>query len=415
MADASDIGNLCMEAGARPMGERDTEDPDKEDPSKSTHRWSDRWVNCKFLARWALDGVVASADTEESASASPDTPSAVIAVTVAGPTLTRNDDSSFPSHEIDTRIRALDDVFVGVCAYEERGSKPERKVLFYRYNFILFSTRQLTYASTVLNRPMEAESYVKRGANLPTADDFARLVHVWRLGRVLDTHAGHTTSRCVFLNVVVEDVDIESLRMEHNPTIGTFWEQTWDKNESLGSLITRTRATNDALGALLKATYGTLLPAYGADLVEEVSQWEMINKQHERDKQIANLKFPTGDPRRNPPLPRLRTAMDANRFSRLETFSLRVYNPPSQALRDFYSAYLLTNPKVKEDMFQEDQRDFTILARAAAVSVDASAVATLSAEQAAIVAAAKVNHAYAAALRPYLLLGKRLVPFNSRF
>jgi len=54
----------------------------------------------------------------------------------------------------------------------------------------------------------------------PTQDEFRRMVQVWRIGSVLDTRAGMLPYKCVTLNVVVEEWDLDQVAAEFNDLFG---------------------------------------------------------------------------------------------------------------------------------------------------------------------------------------------------
>jgi|TARA_B110000902_G_scaffold34561_1_gene36733 hypothetical protein len=171
--DKSAEGELFMSAQHNPAGDQDYD-------KKSTSDFAaHRWKNCKFLANWVPDGILASKEREGTNFES--NPGAALNIAVGGPTLVRNSDVGSPQH-IDDGARTLEKVFVGLFA-TENSDDPENK--FFSYLYKTFTTRQLLLSSHL--------------------EEFQNVVQVWRIGSVLDTRSGNLTYRCLTMNIVIEE------------------------------------------------------------------------------------------------------------------------------------------------------------------------------------------------------------------
>ena len=192
-------------------------------------RVAHRWKHCRWLAQWTPDGVLAS--NEHDCVMDNSNPGEVYNIAIGGPTLMRNAAAGdYPQHW-DDGVRTLDKVFIGLIATEKRGT--DGRATYWTYRYKLFSSRQLVWAQlarptvqTTRSGAMPPEARVNAAhAGVdntlgPTQDEFRRMVQVWRIGSVLDTRAGTLPYKCVTLNVVVEEWDLDQVAAEFNDLFG---------------------------------------------------------------------------------------------------------------------------------------------------------------------------------------------------
>ena len=96
-------------------------------------------------------------------------------------------------------------------AHEQRNK--DGVLVSYTYQFVPFSSRQLCWA--MFESPSKAKSQVG-----PSIYDFASMVQVWQVGKVLDARTGMLPYKCLMLNVVVEEWTLSRLSSTYNPFFG---------------------------------------------------------------------------------------------------------------------------------------------------------------------------------------------------
>lgn len=202
-----DIGYLVMDASKSVDGET----PPPEEPDRQKFKWQ----NCKILAEWVPDGVLAT--REHDCVMHNSNPGEAYGIAIAGPTLVRNAAvGDFPQH-IDDGASPLDKLFVGLFSYERRDASGNLD--HYYFQFKALTSRQLVWAWIRRNNPgrvSHVNASAAGGNNRigPTMDEFDKMQQVWRIGTVMDSRSGMHPYRCLTLNVVVEEWDKSRLKEE---------------------------------------------------------------------------------------------------------------------------------------------------------------------------------------------------------
>tara|TARA_Y100000389_G_scaffold196668_1_gene229996 strand:- start:6223 stop:7953 length:1731 start_codon:yes stop_codon:yes gene_type:complete len=330
-----------------------------------------RWSDCKSLARWTPDGVLASKEHDCVMDVS--NPGEAFNVTIGGPTLTRNSAAGEHPQHFDDGVRVLDKLFVGLIASENREGKTASGAnRYFSFKYKLFTARQLVWAPLGAQTlgVADLEAHAPGGDNIigPTVDEFARMVDVWRIGSVLDSKAGMMPYKCATVNVVVEPWSLEMIQMEYNPYFGESLALAPGLYDNIITLIAdATVIVNpanlknlvDVRAALDSSTPG---PIYNASLVSEVVQWEEIDKAHKEDVDLFTIRNPGKALPVGPGIAPGPTRQHGPVFG-----SRRYYEPPSQILKNFYDAYTTKAVFNQVKPLLNDQVSLNALGRAAAL------------------------------------------------
>ena len=196
------------------------------------------WRAVPLFDAWSLDGVLINVDDD---ALDVDTPrdarddGVLLNVCVAGPTQTRNTRwesekqhtaSAMNTQMIDNGILPLDNVFVGIFAYNERESTGKGGAISTKgwyFSLRLFSSRQILAVGMLggrINRPLPPRIYTYTPTPFgqgPSPQDFERLIGAWRLGSVMDTNL----KNMLMINVVVEWWELSRLQAQFGDEIGT--------------------------------------------------------------------------------------------------------------------------------------------------------------------------------------------------
>lgn len=214
---AQNRGDLTMDPADSPFGV----------PRAAT--WSERWAQCTALGRWTPDGVVISSEHEHGTpiplvGGMASNPGDLWNICVQGPTHMKNNyvsptslALSYTEQNIDSGMRVLDKVFVGLFAQENRDAAGTNQ--FYSFYWKPFTSRQLLavdLAADAAARVAPAPGSLNTTSG-PTAGDFTRIVSAWRVGSIMDAHLSEGR---VQINVIIEEWPLEWLRNQFNPLVG---------------------------------------------------------------------------------------------------------------------------------------------------------------------------------------------------
>tara|TARA_Y100000817_G_scaffold167150_1_gene130720 strand:+ start:2643 stop:3890 length:1248 start_codon:yes stop_codon:yes gene_type:complete len=184
------------------------------------------WRAMKSCARFTLDGVVIGVDDDEKnmrdeTAYQQKDDGLLVNVCVAGPTQCRNTRKHTEvkqgsleriAQPIDHGCRLLDNFFVGLFYKEVRNGRDEVTGLQYYYK--PFSGRQIEEVFAK-RRPLangRAPPYRAGGISMgPTYTEFDNIVHVFRLGKVMDTNLVQGEHAQVLLDVVVQEMTLIQL------------------------------------------------------------------------------------------------------------------------------------------------------------------------------------------------------------
>lgn len=272
-------------------------DPRGEDPSPDSENptW-ERWVNCKALARWTPDGVLAG--NEHDCVMDNSNPGEAFNVAIGGPTLTRNSATGdYPQH-FDDGVRVLDKLFVGLIGTEHRQydelTDTYGGVEYFSYQYKLFTSRQLAWAplgqQTVQVKDMERNAPGGSNGLGPTVDDYARMVSVWRIGSILDSKAGMMPYRCATVNVVVEPWDLKMIQMEFNPYFGESLSLAPVDAVTVTQVLDAARGLIGAEAVAITRGLEVLGPLFEQGFTHEVSQWKATDEAWQSNVHLADLR-----------------------------------------------------------------------------------------------------------------------------
>lgn len=270
-----------------------------------------RWRNCQTLARWTPDGILAS--KEHDCVMDNSNPGEAYNVAIGGPTLARNSSvGDYPQH-FDDGVRVLDKLFVGLIATENRITEADGSLgsnRYFSYKYKLFTSRQLAWAPLSPNvvelKDMAANAPGGDNKLQPTADEFARMVQVWRVGSVLDSKAGMMPYKCATVNVVVEEWSLEMIQLEYNEYFGESLALAVLDGPMAGigaldllamgaalvdaALIRLLKGRPDARPDPVPPLIGAVLSNYTPGLVGELQAWTDVDRAHAEDEQLRRLR-----------------------------------------------------------------------------------------------------------------------------
>mgnify|MGYP001186518579 CR=1 FL=1 len=396
MGTKEDIGNVVMAPNKNPSGRQLQED--------LGNPITDRWEDCKILGLWAPDGVVAGNEHENFSTVS--NPGDLYNIAIGGPTLLRNSAvGEFPQH-VDDGARALDKVFVGLIATENRkqeedGSFGENE--YFSFEYKLFTSRQLIWArlgpSQIDVRDMERNAIGGINSIGPTADEFMRMVSVWRLGSVLDRKAGMLPYNCVMLNVVVEECTTAYIQSNMNEFFGDVFTLSTGEDATVSDILNKAfdvvKTNSESVTEIKRAVEST---GYDFGVIGEVMAWEAIDIAHKEDKERALLR---GE---NTPLPP-KVNQNVVAFGRS-----RLYEPPSHALTEFHK--FLQTEKGKEFVslpFLKQTDSIASVGRAVALRGNTRLVKTLDSDTRAKLDRVASFHGLVVSLRPAFRAAEKLI------
>ena len=380
--DPADVGDIVMPAttldenGQVVYPDPRGEPTDAVDPLDDTPK--NRWKHCQVLGHWVLDGIVASKEHDCLMDAS--NPGEVFNITVGGPTITRNNRcGDYPQH-FDDGLRALDKLFVGLVATEHRAlvGGQYTTIEYYTYQYKLFTSRQLMYADLGPGTIMASrgEAMAAGGDNNlgPTADEFARMVQVWRVGSVTDTNMSMMPYRCATVNVVVEEWELDAVRREFNPYFGESMAFAMEARLSatlaaLGILETALAFARANLG-VLEGTWSAVGELFDDSVRADVEGWKNVDRMHEEDVELHELR---GVPR--PPAPGVGPAGAENFYTEPGYNGQRFYLPARERTTAFYTAW--TPRAAVRALFRDNLDDIRGVARAATIASDPKIAPTL--------------------------------------
>ena len=369
-----DRGDIVMMAGDPdnpndPRGILDAESP------------TERWKHCRALGKWVPDGVLASKEHDCVQDVS--NPGAVFNVAIGGPTLIRNSSvGEFPQH-FDDGVRALDKLFVGLIATEVRQVNDDGTygiILYYSYRFKLFTSRQLLWTdfgpSNIAGRFGEPVAAGGDNRVAPTADEFARIVQVWRLGSIFDIKTGMMLYKCATINVVVEEWTLDAVRNEFNPNFGESLSLAPLEDRAVleaGEIIRLAIAYAIANVGILTVTRETIGELWNPSFPSEVTAWETVDRSYEDDLSLVDLR--DGSP---PPEPKV-GSVEGELSPEAGYNGQRLYKPASHGIEAFYTAYKDCLPcrRLFNDTLPDAAKDRATLGRAAALANNFKVVATL--------------------------------------
>lgn len=323
--DAADVGDIVM------PGDQDPRGVDSDDPAE-------RWQHCKLLGSWVPDGVLAS--KEHDCVMDVTNPGEVYNIAIAGPTLLRNSDwGDYPQH-FDDGVRALDKLFLGLVAAEKREKLPNGaygRILHYTYRFKLFTSRQLLWTdlgrATAGVRFGEANALGGNNSLGPTADEYARMVQVWRVGSVVDTKSGMMPYKCATLNVVIEEWPLAKVRDEFNRFFGESLSLVPVGDVDVAAVLATAARIIQIEGDSLAQGLETLSELYEETFRSETAQWSAADRAHADDVNLADLR---GVDR--PPDPVVGT-VEGELSPDVGYNGQRFYSSPSARIKAFYATF----------------------------------------------------------------------------
>jgi len=385
-------------------------DPRGENPSpKSMNPVWERWTNCKTLARWTPDGVLASKEHDCVMDAS--NPGEAFNVVIGGPTLTRNSSvGDYPQH-FDDGVRTLDKVFVGLIASENRGGNDGQDANeYFSFKYKLFTSRQLAWAplgqQTVQLKDMERSAPGGDNRLGPSVDEFARMVQVWRIGSVFDNKSGMAPHRCATVNVVLEEWSLGMIQMEFNPFFGESLSLAPVGAFDAGELLTRAAAVITNEGASIFKGVEVLSKLYDPSFDTEVSQWKQVDAAWRDNVALADLRGKTAA---DYPLPTVGTAFAGQHGTTLggKTF----YMDGSLRLKAFYAQFIKDGDwcATCRSLFKDYISTLATVGRAASLSSQKKLMEWITKQgRADIVQQALKLHTAIMALRPILRTGETI-------
>lgn len=356
-------GEITMAPDKNPRGETV--------PETSDNPVWDRWANCKMLARWTPDGVLAG--KEHDCVAGESNPGEAYNIAIGGPQLMRNSPAGdYPQH-FDDGVRLLDKVFVGLIASENREYNAATDTyganMYWSYKYKLFTSRQLSWAPLgaaniqIKDQEMNAPGGVNTLA--PTVSDFARMVSVWRIGSVVDTKSGMLPYKCVTLNVVIEPWSLDMIQAEFNPYFGESLALAKGIFATVAAMLQEAVATITRLRVLLDAEPVLKTEAaYSSSLPSEYAAWEQTDRAWEEDVGLANIR---GAP--PPPAPGTTAPPSAQHGPVLG--GRRYYAPASGAMQKFWTEYQTISNATKLEFTNAGIEAMAALGRTSALAGNA--------------------------------------------
>ena len=385
-----------------------------------------RWAKCPTLARWAPDGVLAS--KEHDCVMDNSNPGEAYNVAVGGPTLTRNSSGGdYPQH-FDDGVRTLDKVFVGLIATENRFTLPDGTLganQFFSFKYKLFTSRQIAWAPLSPNivNVKDMERSAPGGDNhlQPTADEFARMVQVWRIGSVLDNKSGMAPYRCATLNVVVEEWSLDMVQREYNEYFGESLalavlpggmagigalDLLAAGNAEITGNLTRLLVGNPAAAPPVPPALTAVIAAYDPSCPSEVAAWTVVDDAHAQDEQLRQLRNAanrTGVPTPGPP-----ATGPAPRGHQGHLLGQRKYYAPgSAAIKALWAAFDAL-PLADQTALVAGLGNYAALGRAAALNGNSAFVGKLDAAQRGLLLNVVRYHALIVAAVPAMRLGEKI-------
>jgi hypothetical protein len=398
--NANTTGELTMAADKNPRGEPTS--PDSQNPV-----W-ERWANCKVLARWTPDGVLASKEHDCVMDAS--NPGEAFNVTVGGPTLTRNHATGdYPQH-FDDGVRVLDRLFVGLIATEHReGVDGAGPVEYFSFQYKLFTSRQLAWAPLGMQNVQlhDMERSAPGGDNRlgPTVAEFARMVQVWRIGSIFDNKSGMMPYRCAMVNVVVEEWSLDQVRAEYNEYFGESLALAVlpDAFAEVPAVLQAAYAYATTNDGLLQTTKELISELYNNNLASEVRQWEDADAAWRDNMELAPLRGKTRA-EYSPPTVSVTYVSQHGMTLGGSVF----YNTPSPEMSAFWEAYGGNDSCRACARLFVDEAAMAPVGRATALLGNKKLLKVLSGAQRGQLEAINRAHAIITGLRAPMRLGRRI-------